>query len=47
MGYARTGPLVADKFHDAIQYAAEAGRIELGANGNWKVTNEELRNATR
>lgn len=46
MGYARTGSIVADKFQEAIQFAAQEGRIQLGANGNWTLTSSELQAAT-
>ena len=46
MGYARTGPVVAEKFRAAIRFAAREGRIQLGANGNWTLTSAELQSAT-
>lgn len=46
MGYARTGPVVAEKFQAAIRFAAREGRIQLGANGNWTLTSAELQAVT-
>ena len=43
MGYTRSGNIVVELFHSAIQCAKRQGRIEASSNGNWVLSQAEMR----
>jgi len=43
MGYTRSGSIVTELFHKAILCAERQGRVEVSSNGNWVLTQSEMK----